>query len=259
MKRVGWLVVVALGALSVIALVVFSGQSADHSLPSRPTPSPPSRPSPLAPTYGGLDAYERRCKRINRRGALAQVVYEANKEMKVGDSDIVRAAVTLDYAAPPEKVLPRTDAARGPGLVVSCRLQARLTASKHEFELNDGDWIERSVFQTDTARWVWDVTPKLGGDHSLTLFVRPIVRQRKEGGASDVPIATESDIRDYETRVHVDVPWNKRPEEFMTRAASTLNVAEGLVKALTGLIVAVVALLAVVVGLRKRRTKSTDR
>jgi len=253
MQHVGRLAVAAVAVLSAIAVGVhYLGGSAGNEAQQ------PSRGSAAVPTYGGLEAYERRCKRINRQGAQAQVVYEENKEMKVGDSDTVRAAVTLDQSSPPEKVLPRTDAASGPGLVVSCRLQARLTASQYEFEVNDSDWIERSVFETDTARWVWHVTPKLGGDHTLTLFVRPIVRQREEGGASDVSLATESDVRDYETRVHVNVPWNKRPEEFMTRTASTLNVAEGLVKALTALTLAVLALLAAVVSLRNWRTKSPD-
>jgi hypothetical protein len=129
--------------------------------------------------------YERRCERINRHGAQAQVVYEASKEMQVGDSETVRAAVTLDQSAPPESVLPRTDAAGEPGLAVSCRLQARLSASEYEFDINDTEWIDRSVYGTDTARWVWDVTPKLGGDHTLTLLVRPIVK----AGRSDVALA----------------------------------------------------------------------
>jgi hypothetical protein len=141
------------------------------------------------------------------------------------------------------------------GLVVSCRLQARLTASPYEFDINDSDWIDRSVYATDTARWVRSVTPKLGGDRTLTLFVRPIVSQQEEGGFSETARAAESDIRDYTTRVHVNVPWNKRPEELMTQVSSTLNVAENLVKALTALIVAVLALLAAIPRVRKWRRK----
>jgi hypothetical protein len=200
---------------------------------------------PDDPTYGGLEDYERRCERINRRGALAQVVYEESKEMKVGDSDVVRAAVTLDQAAPPDEVLPRTDAAGEPGVVVSCRMQARLVGSEYEFEVNDSAWIERSLL-TDEARWDWIVTPKLGGDQTLTLQMRPIVMQRPEGGGSDLALARDSNVRSYTTNVHVDVPWTERPATVMTQTASLLNVSESLVKALTGLIVALTALWAAV-------------
>ena len=207
------------------------------------------------PTYAGLREYGRRCEEINQRGAEAQVVYEASKEMKLGDSSEVSAAVTLDQSAPPEKVLPRTDAVGEPGLVVSCRLQARLTASKYEFDIDDSGWIDRSVYAMDTARWVWIVTPKLGGDHTLTLFVRPIVSQELTGADSETSQAAEANIRDYTTRVHVDVPWNKRPEELMTQIASTLNVAENLITALTAVIVAVIAFFAALPRLRKWRRK----
>lgn len=175
--------------------------------------------------------------------------------MKVGDSDTIRAAVTLDQSAPSEMVLPGTDAAREGGLVVSCRLQARLSASRYEFEIDDRQWLERSVYETDTARWVWNVRPKLGGDHTLTLFVRPIVRLREEGPPTDTSLAIEANVRDYTIRTHVDVPWNKRPEELMTQLASTLNVAEGVVKALAALILAIAALMVALRGLRHRHKK----
>jgi hypothetical protein len=212
--------------------------------------------SPGTPEYAGLDEYERRCERINSQGAKAQVVYEASKEMKVGDSETVRAAVTLDQSAPPEEVLPRTDAVGAPGVVVSCLIQARLSASKYEFENDNSVWIDRSVYETDAAQWVWSVTPKLGGDHTLTLFVRPIVREREERGVSDTSRAIEANIRDYTTRVHVSVPWNRRPEELLTQLASMLNVAEGLVKALTALILAISALVGAIAGLRHWRKRS---
>jgi hypothetical protein len=50
------------------------------------------------------------------------------------------------------------------------------------------------------------------------------------------------------------VPWTERPQETMARLASTLKVAEGLVKAMTLLTLALVAFGAAL-GIRRRRTR----
>jgi hypothetical protein len=249
-------------AIVVAVLVSGGGESADTGQPPPTVVAPPSgQPpptvgtSPATPTYAHLSAYQRRCEQINQRGAEAQVVYEASKEMKLGDSSDVKAAVSLNQSAPPQQVLPRTHAVGEPGLIVSCRLQARLSASKYDFDIDESGWLDRSVYATDTVRWVWSVTPKLGGDHTLTLYVRPIVSQQLTGSDSATSRAAKANIRDYTTSVHVDVPWNKRPEELMTQVASTLSVAEGLVKTLTALIFASIALWGVLAGLRKRRRR----
>jgi hypothetical protein len=83
--------------------------------------------------------------------------------------------------------------------------------------------------------------------------VRRSRSQELAGADSETSRAAKANIRDYTTSVHVDVPWNKRPEELMTQIASTLNVAENLVKALTALILALVALLAALVREAPRR------
>jgi hypothetical protein len=202
-----------------------------------------------APPRPDLEAYRRRCERIARRGAPARVLYESRRHMRQGDTETVGAAVTLNRTAPRERLLPGADG-EDAGVVVTCRLQARLDAAQDDFDVSDEGWVERSLLGGDTATWRWFVTPKLGGTHSLTLRVRPIVRQRPTGRPSEADVAAASAIREYEARVDVDVPWNKRPEELMTRMASVLGVAEGLIKALTALLVAALAL---VVGWKKLR------
>jgi hypothetical protein len=182
-------------------------------------------------------------------------VYESDKQMTLGDSDVVRAAVTLDQSTPPDKILQRTGAAQETGLVVSCRLQARLSASPDAFDVSETGWISRALLASQTQRWDWHVTPRIGGTHTLILYVRPIVKTTYHN--VEEALAAESDVRDYATRVHVNVPWNKRPEEFMTRVASTLNVTTGLVKAFAALIVALGAVLTALRGLRGRRSRST--
>jgi hypothetical protein len=54
----------------------------------------------------------------------------------------------------------------------------------------------------------------------------------------------------------VSVPWTERPAEVMTRTAATLNVAEGMVKALTAVAVALAALATALGALRLRRKRS---
>jgi hypothetical protein len=207
----------------------------------------------LQPDYAGLPQYERRCEQLDLRGGLARVFYEASSEMERGNSDLVRASLTLNQSVPADEVLRSPDVAEEEAVVVSCRIQARLTASEYEFEIDETDWVERSLLTNDTVHWSWNVTPKLGGTHSLVLNVRPIMTtQEADGTAGLLASAQSSNVQQYETDVHVKVPWNERPTEFMTRLASTFEVAEGLVVALTGLIVALGALLAAL-GIKKRR------
>jgi hypothetical protein len=188
-------------------------------------------------------------------------VYEPRKEMTRGSPAPVTAAVTLERSALPSKVLRRPGAAEETGVVVSCLLQARLTASKYQFDLDEKGWIERSFLTTDTARWSWYATPKVGGTHTLVLNVRPIVKLRPTddktrslASIKGVNPAEDSNVQQYETSVHVNVPWTERPQETMSRLAATFKIAESLVAALTALIVAVVALGAVL-GIRSRRNK----
>jgi hypothetical protein len=201
----------------------------------------------------GLAAYQQRCASLDQTLPRARIVYEAAKSMTRGNSEPIAAAVTLDTATPADEILHRTDAAEEPGYIVSCRLQARLRASSYQFEVDDREWVERSLLTTDTAHWSWYVTPKIGGVHTLVLQLRPVVTVQPQRGAGDLPLSgEESNIVEYETRVHVTVPWVERPQETMSRLASTFNVAEEMVGAVTGFVVALIALLAAL-GVRRAR------
>ena len=173
--------------------------------------------------------------------------------MTRGDSEVVRAAVTLNQSTPPNRVLHRTGAAEEPGLVVSCRVQAELTASKYQFELDETGWVQRSLYTADTARWSRYVTPKVGGTHTLTLKLRPIVKVQREDRTTKASVSAEnSNVQEYETSAHVMVPLTERPQETMSRLAATFKVAESLVTALTALVAAVIALGAVL-GIRRKK------
>ena len=177
--------------------------------------------------------------------------------MTRGDSATVTAAVTLDQTVPRDKVLhrPATDVGEEPGILVSCRIQARLSVSQYQFEVNEADWVVRSLLTSNTARWSWYVTPKVGGTHTLVLELRPILTLRETESTTENVSPEASNVQQYETTVHVQVPWNERPQEMMSRLAATFKVAEGLVRAMTLLVLALVALGAAlgIRGIRRKR------
>ncbi|HEX6499841.1 MAG TPA: hypothetical protein VF054_12525 [Micromonosporaceae bacterium] len=216
-------------------------------------------PSSVPTSLSGLSDYRHRCESLDSSLQQARVVYEPTKTMTRGESAAVAAAVTLNDIAPPEQVLHRANAISEPGFLVSCHVQARLRASSYEFDVDQPDWVDRSLLTADTARWSWYVTPKIGGEHTLVLQLRPVVKIRPERSGNESTAADlDASIAEYETSVRVTVPWTERPQETMSRLAATFKVAEGLVKAVTGLVVALGALLAAL-GVRKRRRRRADR
>jgi hypothetical protein len=209
---------------------------------------------PLEPQWAGLQSYKRRCEQLDLKGARARVLYEAKTKMTRGDSETVTAAVTLNQSAPPEEVLHRPGAAQELGVVVSCQIEARLSSSPYQFEVNPSSWVKRSLLTTDTARWTWYATPKIGGTHTLVLSLRPIVRVQQPSSTAPISVSAESNVQQYETEVHVNVPWTERPQETMTRLAATFGVAQRLIEAMTAFVVALVAL-GTALGIRRHRRK----
>jgi hypothetical protein len=177
--------------------------------------------------------------------------------MTRGDASTVQAAITLTRKAPPRKILHQTGFVTAPGyLVVSCRLQAELTASPYEFNLTPQGWVQRSLLTGQTATWSWFVTPKLGGTHTILVTVRPLVRvQEASDVVHDISNAESSDVQQFATAAHVKVPWTQLPAEVMSQLAANFKVAQGLIEAITGFVLAVVAL-ASALGIRKRRKRT---
>lgn len=239
--------------LAVTALVP-SGCGGDTDRLASPATTAPD-PAAVV-TYAGMPSYRRRCEALNRLGGRARVLYEPREEMTRGDTETVAAAVTLNQSAPRDQVLRRLGAAEEPGVVVSCRLQAQLNASPYQFEVNEQGWVERSLLTAETVRWSWYVTSKIGGTHALVLNLRPIVRVRPRASTTEADVSVEdSNVQQYETSVHVNVPWTERPQEIMSRLAATFKIAESLVQALTFFVVAAVSLGAAL-GVRRRKKRA---
>jgi len=174
--------------------------------------------------------------------------------MKRGDTQTVTAAVTLSRRVAPERVLNSVSAAASPAIVVSCIIDARLRASRYAFTVDNQTWQQRSFLTMNTARWTWYVGPKIGGNQTLLLDMRPIVKVRYASGRDSFASAEDANIQTYAIKVHVDVPWTERPAELMSRLADTFKVAQGLIEAMTGVLTALVAL-AAALGIKRARSK----
>jgi hypothetical protein len=210
--------------------------------------------APEPPEYAGLSAYSHRCSQINLNGAKARVVYKPSQEMTRGGTATMTAAVTLDRNMSPSRVLRSVGAVAAPAIVVSCAIEAQLSASLYDFNLNEHEWVPRSFLTSDTARWTWYVGPKIGGTQTLVLNVRPIVRLHHVGESKSSDVVERADVQSYPIKVQVRVPWTERPAEIMSRLADTLKVAQGLVEGITGLLLALVAL-GTAVGVRRSKAK----
>jgi hypothetical protein len=244
--------IVAAGCVALTLAASGCGSSSEPGHASSSGSKPTEQPT--TPEYAGLSAYKRRCSQIDLKGALAQVVYKPRQQMTRGDTTTVTAAVTLDQSALPSRVLRSTGAVASPAIVVACVIEARLGASSYIFNLDERGWLSRSFLTSDTARWTWNVGPKVGGTQTLTLEVRPIVRLAPASGSSDFAGAESSDVQSYPIKVQVKVPWTERPAEVMSRLADTFKVAQGLVEATTALLAALLAL-AAVLGIRRSKAK----
>jgi hypothetical protein len=136
--------------------------------------------------------------------------------------------------------------------MVSCVIDAQLTAAPRQFDVGPSAWVERALLTTSTARWHWFVTPLEGGSHTLMLSIRPVVHVRRfHAGTGEDLLVSGSTVFEYPIAVRVRVPWTQWLPQQMSSLAATLNVAKGLIEAITALLLAALAL-AAVLGLRKR-------
>lgn len=177
--------------------------------------------------------------------------------MTRGDTESVGAAVTLEHEPPASKVI-RThslDGSTRPLVMVSCVIDAQLTAAPRQFDVATSSWVERSLLTTSTARWHWFVTPREGGSHTLMLSLRPVVHVRRLHARAGAGIlVSDSAVFEYPIAVRVRVPWTQWLPQQMSSLAATLNIAKGLLEAITAFVLAALALAA---ALRLRKGRSS--
>lgn len=252
-----------IAALATTAVLTGCGSAGSAG---RVNPSPPATvPAPSlglrpAPHYAGLSEYTHDCLEMTKRGAWAKVHWTRSKDMTRGDADPITAGVTLLNRVPRQAELKEVGAPDTPVLVVSCRLRARIDGSSSDFDLAPKGWIERSLYGANDAEWSWSVKPKIGGTHTVTVWIHPLVTAHtsRERASSEDVLAEAAREQPYYTKVHVTVPTDEWLQDRMAIWAKDLNVAEGLVKAASALAAAVLAFLAVF-GWKTARTKGGER
>jgi hypothetical protein len=253
-QRVAKAVVGGIGVLAAVVTVIatasllIKGGGGDKQV---------GRPPPFTadPSYQN---FKKRCE-----GAGATVRYKPNLEGTRGEDQTVGALVTLD-PTPSDEILGQQGETASEGILVSCTLNARLLPLADAFDVDNENWIPGSLKSADTVKWYWGVTPKIGGDHSLLLEVRPFMEARDQDSLTGDPSSqpyTESDpnnVQRYKINAHVNVPWFEKPLEWTSRIAALLNAGESVVKAL-GLFIAAVIALGATLGIRRHRRQTPGR
>jgi hypothetical protein len=195
-----------------------------------------------------LDDYVKKCRQLDRELRLGRVVYSNELHMVRGNSAMVRAAVALDETGPSARLLPGSGPSASVPILVSCHVEAQLAGDPNVFTIGDTKWQSRSLLTSSTAEWYWFVTPKRGGDQTLALNVRPVVRVVETNGrreASNIVASTET----FDISVTVRIPREEAAREGLDRTRSLLLAVSGVLTA----IAAVVAGLLGLWRLRRRR------
>ena len=175
---------------------------------------------------------------MDQRGRRADAEFQSQTEMTRGETGTVVLAVTLDRDAPPAAVLGRAGAIEEEGLLVACVLEARLRAPTDRFSV-DADqlgWQKLSLETRDTARWVWQLTPKATGSHAVSAELRPVVLIKDLDGTSRGRSLREADVATFETTVHVVLAATERPAWWMRWATGRVEDLASLLESLAVLV-----------------------
>jgi hypothetical protein len=166
--------------------------------------------------------------------------------MHYGNSQPITATVALvNTKIPPPKALDTQGKIAGP-LLVSCVIEAELRAAKAEFDIEPQSWQLRSLHTSDTARWTWFVTPKLGGRQELELAFRPVIAvkvEQERENADPLPREEMASEHTYPIMVNVAVPRDQWMAEKFDRVTVLFKSAAGMITAFTLLVAAFIALL----------------
>lgn len=159
-----------------------------------PPPEPPPPPPPPPPPAEDFAECERRV-----RAAQANLVYQPERRMTVGQSQPVVAALALNPFDPGVVTIPgpeETTIVPVPPEATGCLMEARLIGS--DFEISPSEPQLQSFRDTTVLTWLWQVRPtREGSDLSLVLRLQPLFR---EEGQSPLPGPDET----FEAIIDVD-------------------------------------------------------
>ena len=235
--------------------VLAGGCGSAGSTAGGPSAAPPSPTTRQPGELVGLPDYRKRCRQMALKWATAHVQKPSPAERKLhfADASTMTAAVKL-YATPADAVLHR-QGTPDEQVKVSCVIEAQLVPDSHEFTIEPTGWVTRSFLNRDTARWVWQVTPTKGGDHSIILALRPVVRLDQHAVGSDLETVETTEVVPYKVGVHVAVPWYSKPSDLMHQVTGLLIDAKAMFAALAATLVALIAVFKVILPKRRAAAK----
>ncbi|MCW2566845.1 MAG: hypothetical protein JWN54_942, partial [Mycobacterium sp.] len=188
-----------------------------------------------------LDDYVADCRRLDRELRFGRFVYPDGLHMVRGRSTTVRAAVTLGAAKPPAQLLHSSGSTHTVSVLVSCQVEAQLTGDAGVFEISDTGWQSRSLLTSKTAEWIWFVDPRRGGDQTLAVNVRPVVRIEERDGGRQVSSIVAS-TQTFDISVAVQVPPEEAAREGLDRTKVLLLSVGGLLAAVAVVVSAALGL-----------------
>jgi hypothetical protein len=178
-----------------------------------------------------LEEIQERCEKLDFELTDATLVFEPEEQMVVEVAAEVEARIVLDEAEFPETAIEDDEGTR---IRVSCKVHARLRGG--EFSIDDEGWREENLLTASSASWSWFVTPERLGEHRITLEVRPVL-------AIDDTESTGTTHREGRTVEVVDAGFGARSLRWLRQITEVLRTFEGLLLALTAVLVAVAGLL----------------
>jgi hypothetical protein len=221
--------------------------------PGVPTPS---ETEPLDPSTVPADAAQpvddlvAECNRLDSQLDRAQLRLDDDLDLTIDEPVRLPVEVTLDIDAPSRRIVAVEDATVV-DIRVTCRVNAQLRGAPEEFDIDERNWVTQSLLTERTAEWSWFVTPRRTGNTQLEVLLQPVIHVDSEDAVTGEIAAS---ILRHPITVSVSAPADQSIGVWLDRLTGLLNSAQGLLLALTAVILAALGLWA---ALRHRSSPST--
>jgi hypothetical protein len=240
----------------LMLVTIEEGPAAGVNPGFEPAVPEPGETEPLDPATVPVDAVQSvdalvaECDRLDVDFDPAQLRLDDDLEMTLDEPTRLPVAVTLDVDAPSRRIVAVEDATIV-DIRVTCRVRAQLHGAPEEFDIDERDWVTQSLLTERTVVWSWFVTPRRAGNAQLEVALQPVIHVNREDAATG---EIEASILRHPITVAVSAPADLSIGAWLDRLTNLLNSAQGLLLALTALVVAGFGLWA---ALRRRSSPST--
>jgi hypothetical protein len=180
-------VLVAVAGATVGLLTLTTGGAPPGAVPTtatRPGGTTPTTLPGVSPTTLGPDSVERYEEQIRKELRTGRVAYNPPDQMRLGRTRELEVRLTRTFT--PE--VTATLSGGGPPVTaevqVATRMKAELTGSAFDIE-SRGTPAVQLLRRTGFRSWIWGVTPRRPGTHSLNLTIYALPPEQGGGDALD--------------------------------------------------------------------------